>query len=86
MKPIIVITIPNPDTHGYKNHPAYFEVDIHQSYVPEENAVYGGVVLAANVAADVVALRQARHVALAPRVEEQEKLQEFIHTEDYAIC
>lgn len=50
--------------------------------VPEENGIAvdddGGVVLAANVAADVVALRQAGHVALTPRVEEQEKLQELM--------
>ena len=50
--------------------------------VPEEHDIVvdddGVVVLAANVAADVVALRQAGHVALAPRVEEQEKLQELM--------
>ena len=54
--------------------------------VPEEDNTpidgdNGRVVLAANVAADVVALRQAGHVALAPRVEEQEELQEITQVE-----
>ena len=63
--------------------PQFSQVDSYKGScchpVPEQDRLPvlqddGLVVLAADVAADVVALRQAGHVALAPRVEEQEKL------------